>query len=165
MTQHGPEAVNIPRDVEDFYQAAALALLQHTAPLAAVKGADIQAAYKAAMSAVQKTFRADTRGIQQAEAGQEIPRLPSSPTMRTSTPRRKASQVYHDAIAAIRRALPSEQARAVFDTWQEPEHIKRIYNQALFEMIYVIVGDGTCEVTPQFTGPYALIFGQEGQKQ
>ena len=46
-----------------------------------------------------------------------------------------------------------------------PEHIKRIYNQALFEMIYVIAGDGTCEVTPQFTGPYALIFGQEGQKQ
>ena len=42
-----------------------------------------------------------------------------------------------------------------------PEHIKRIYNQALFEKIHVTVGDGTCEVTPQFTGPYALIFGQE----
>jgi len=119
MTQHGPEAVTIPHDIADFYQAAALALLNHIAPLASVKPSDIQAAFRAAMSAVQKTFRADTRGIQQAEAGQEFPRLPGSPTMRNSTPRRKAPQAYHDAIKAIRQALPSEQARAVFDAWQE----------------------------------------------
>ena len=119
MTQHGPEAVTIPHDIADFYQSAALALIQHTAPLAKVTSADIQAAFKAAMSAVQKSFRMDTRGIQQAEAGQEIPRLPGSPTMRTSTPRRAAPQAYHDAIKAIRRALPSEQARAIFDAWQE----------------------------------------------
>ena len=45
-----------------------------------------------------------------------------------------------------------------------PEHIKRIYNQALFEKIHVIVGDGTCEVKPQFTGPYGLFFGQKTEK-
>jgi len=119
MTQHGPEAMFVPFDIQDFFQAAALALVNHTAPLATVKGADIQAAYKAAMCAVQKTFRADTRGIQQAEAGQEFPRLHGSPTMRTSAPRRAAPQAYHDALKAIRQALPSEQARAIFDTWQE----------------------------------------------
>jgi len=119
MTQHGPKAVTIPHDIADFYQAAALAMLNHLAPLASVKPSDIQAAFRAAMSAVQKTFRADTRGIQQAEAGHEFPRLPGSPTMRTSTPRRKAPQAYHDAIKAIREALPSEQARAIFDAWQE----------------------------------------------
>ena len=119
MTQHGPNVVTIPHDIADFYQAAALALLNHIAPLASINPSDIQDAFRAAMSAVQKTFRADTRGIQQAEAGQEFPRLPGSPTMRNSTPRRKAPQAYHDAIKAIRQALPSEQARAVFDAWQE----------------------------------------------
>jgi len=46
-----------------------------------------------------------------------------------------------------------------------PEHIKRIYNQALFEMIYVIAGDGTCEIIPQFAEPYSLIFGQETKEE
>jgi len=43
-----------------------------------------------------------------------------------------------------------------------PEHIKRAYNQALFEKILVCPNDdGTCEVRPQFAEPYGLIFGQE----
>ena len=46
-----------------------------------------------------------------------------------------------------------------------PEHIKRIYNQALFEKIHVVVGNGTCEVSPLFTGPYALIFGQSDENE
>ena len=46
-----------------------------------------------------------------------------------------------------------------------PEHIKRAYNQALFDKIYVVVGDGTCEIIPQFAEPYGLIFGQERKEE
>jgi len=42
-----------------------------------------------------------------------------------------------------------------------PEHIKRAFNQAFFEKIYVSAGDGTCEVKALFAEPYGLIFGQE----
>ena len=43
-----------------------------------------------------------------------------------------------------------------------PEHIKRAYNQALFEKIFVCANDsGSCEVRPRFAAPYALIFWQE----
>ena len=52
------------------------------------------------------------------------------------------------------------------ETYQTaPEHIKRAYNQAIFDKIYVIIGDGTCEITPQFAAPYALIFGQSGANE
>jgi hypothetical protein len=45
-----------------------------------------------------------------------------------------------------------------------PEHIKRAYNQAFFEKIYVWpTDDGSCEVKPQFAEPYGLIFGQESK--
>ena len=40
-----------------------------------------------------------------------------------------------------------------------------IYNQALFEKIHVTVGSGTCEMSPLFTGPYSLIFGQSNEKE
>ena len=119
MAQHGPEAITIPHDICDYYQAAALALINHTAPLATVTPLDTQQAYRAAMCAVQKAYRAETRGVQQAEAGKELPRLYGSPTMRTSTPRRPAPQSYRAAIAAIRQALPSEEARAVLAAWLE----------------------------------------------
>jgi hypothetical protein len=47
-----------------------------------------------------------------------------------------------------------------------PEHIKRAFNQALFEKIFVCPNDsGSCEVKPQFAEPYGLIFGQEGQSE
>ena len=46
-----------------------------------------------------------------------------------------------------------------------PEHIKRAYNQALFDKINVITVDGTCEITPQFAPPYGLIFGQSNEKE
>lgn len=119
VARHGPEAIAIPHDIQDYFQAAALALINHAAPLATVKPLDIQAAYRAAMGAIQKAYRADTRGTQQAAAGHELPRLHGSPTMRTSTPRRPCPKAYLDAIAAIRQALPSEQARAVFAAWLE----------------------------------------------
>jgi len=124
MAQYDPEdekaePVTIPSEIEDYFQTAALALVNHTAPLSTVTPPDIQEAYRAAMCAVQRAYRADTRGIQQAEAGQEMPRLYGSPTMPRSTPNRPAPKAYRDAIAAIRRALPSEQARAVFDAWKE----------------------------------------------
>jgi len=119
MAEHGAKAVSIPRDIEDLYQTASLALLDHIAPLQGVTPSDIAEAYRLAMCTVQKAYRADTRGVQQAEAGQELPRLPGSPTMRTSTPRRPAPQAYHEAIKAIRQALPSEQARAVLQAWIE----------------------------------------------
>ena len=52
------------------------------------------------------------------------------------------------------------------ETYQlAPEHIKRAYNQALFDKIYVTLGDGTCEITPQFAAPYALIFGQSSANE
>ena len=44
-----------------------------------------------------------------------------------------------------------------------PEHIKRIYNQAIFEKIYIIISDNTCEITPQFAAPYGLIYGQPSE--
>ena len=44
-----------------------------------------------------------------------------------------------------------------------PEHIKRAFNQAFFEKIYVSAEDGTCEVKPLFAEPYGLIFGQKAQ--
>jgi hypothetical protein len=119
MAQHGAESVTIPHDIQDYFQTAALALVNHAAPLATIAPPDIQAAYHAAMCAVSKAYRADTRGVQQAAAGQEMPRLFGSPTMRSSTPHRRAPQSYIDAIAAIRRALPSQQARAVLDAWRE----------------------------------------------
>ena len=52
------------------------------------------------------------------------------------------------------------------ETYQSaPEHIKRAYNQAVFDKIYVMIGDGTCDITPWFAAPYALIFGQSGEKE
>lgn len=104
MTQHGPEAIAIPFDIQDLFQTAALALIINTESLAAVEPSDIQAAYAAAMCAVQKAYRAETRGVQQAEAGKEMPRLYGSPTMPKSTPRRPAPKAYKDAIAAIKAA-------------------------------------------------------------
>ena len=45
-----------------------------------------------------------------------------------------------------------------------PEHIKRAYNQALFEKILVRPNsEGSCEVWAQFAAPYGLIFGQEAR--
>jgi hypothetical protein len=119
MAQHGPEVVTIPLDIQDYFQTAALTLLNHTAPLATVTPSDIQEAYRLAMCAVQKAYRADTRGAQQAEAGKEMPRLYGSPTMPRSNPQRPAPKAYIDAINAIRQALPSEQARAILDAWKE----------------------------------------------
>lgn len=119
MAQHGADVVNVPRDIEDYYQTASLALLNHIAPLSTVTPSDIQEAYRFAMCAVQKAFRADTRGVQQAEAGKEMPRLYGSPTMRSSTPHRPAPKAYREALANIRQALPSEQARAVLQAWIE----------------------------------------------
>jgi len=119
IARFGAEAIAIPHAIADFHQVAALALVNHIAPLATVQPRDIQEAYRASMCAVQKAFRADTRGVQQAEAGKELPRMYGSPTMRKSTPHRPAPRAYHDAIAAIRQALPSEQARAVLDAWKE----------------------------------------------
>jgi hypothetical protein len=119
MAQHGPEAVRIPRDIEDYFQTATLALLNHLAPLSTIAPRDIQEAYRLAMCAVQKAYRADTRNAQQAEAGQEMPRMYGSPTMPKSTPYRPAPKAYREAIASIRQALPSEQARAVLDAWKE----------------------------------------------
>ena len=59
----------------------------------------------------------------------------------------KALEIMEDCGAAYRAA---------------PGHIKRAYNQALFEKIFVCPNDeGSCEVRPRFTAPYALIFGQE----
>jgi hypothetical protein len=47
-----------------------------------------------------------------------------------------------------------------------PEHIKRAFNQAFFEKIYVLpTDDGSCEVKPLFAPPYGLLFGQEGQEE
>lgn len=122
MAEHGAKAVTIPQDIADIFQTAALALVNHTAPLATIEPHDIQAAYRAAMCAVQKAYRADSRGVQQAEAGKELPRLYGSPTMRTSTPRRAAPQAYKQAIATIKAAY-IEQARdkaaaeRVIDYW------------------------------------------------
>jgi hypothetical protein len=43
-----------------------------------------------------------------------------------------------------------------------PEHIKRAFNQALFEKILVCADDGgSCEVRPEFAEPYGLVFGQK----
>ena len=122
MAEHGAKAIAIPFDIADIFQTAALALVNHTAPLAAIEPPDIQAAYRAAMCAVQKAYRADTRGVQQAEAGKELPRLYGSPTMRTSTPRRPAPQAYKQAIAAIKaayiaQARDREAAARVMDWW------------------------------------------------
>jgi len=122
MAQHGPKAIAIPHDIADHYQTAALALITHTAPLSGITPRDIAEAYSAAMCAVQRAYRADTRGVQQAEAGQEMPRMYGSPTMRTSAARRRAPQAYVDAIAAIRAAYIAQardQAAAarVMDYW------------------------------------------------
>ena len=122
MAQHGAKAVTIPHDIQDLFQAAALALINHVAPLATVAARDVQAAYAAAMSAVQKAYRADTRGIQQAAAGKELPRFPGSPTMRQSTPRRAAPHSYIVAIAAIKAAYIAQArdkaaAARVMDYW------------------------------------------------
>ena len=122
MVQHGPKAIAIPFDIADYFQTAALALLDYTAPLAGIESADIAAAYSAAMNAVQKAYRADTRGVQQARPGDELPRLPGSPTMRKSTPYRAAPQAYKDAIAAIRAAYIAQArdraaAVRVIDYW------------------------------------------------
>ena len=47
-----------------------------------------------------------------------------------------------------------------------PDHIKRAFNQALFEKIYVTPDDnGACEVKPLFAEPYGLIFGQEAASE
>ena len=46
-----------------------------------------------------------------------------------------------------------------------PEPIKRVYNQALFEKIFVCAKDGGCEVWPQFAESYGLIFGQEAPSE
>jgi len=104
MARHGVTAITISHDIQDLFQTAALALVNHTAPLTGIKGRDIQEAYNAAMCAVNKAYRADTRGIQQAEAGQEMPRMYGSPTMPNSNPFRRAPQAYIDAIAAIKAA-------------------------------------------------------------
>ena len=122
MAQQGPKAVEIPFDIQDLFQTAALALLNHTAPLAFVMPCDIQEAYSAAMCAVQKAYRNDTRGIQQAKAGEEMPRTFDSPTMPRSTPPRPAPQAYKDAIAKIRaayiaQARDKEAAARVMDYW------------------------------------------------
>ena len=122
MVQHGANAITIPQDITDYYQTAALALINHTAPLATVEEKDIAAAYSAAMSAVQKAYRAETRGVQQAAAGDELPRLYGSPTMRNSTPRRAAPQEYKNAIEAIKAAYIAQArdkatAERVFDFW------------------------------------------------
>ena len=46
------------------------------------------------------------------------------------------------------------------------EHIKRAFNQAFFEKIYVFPDDnGSCEIKPLFAEPYSLIFGQEAQAE
>ena len=122
MAQHGANAITIPFDIADLFQTAALALVNHTAPLPGVTPPDIQEAYKAAMCAVQKAYRADTRGVQQAQAGQEMPRLYGSPTMPRSTPRRPAPKAYKDAIAAIQAAYIAQArdraaAERVMDYW------------------------------------------------
>ena len=47
-----------------------------------------------------------------------------------------------------------------------PEPIKRTYNQALFEKIFVCPKeDGSCEIRLQFAEPYASIFGQESMSE
>ena len=122
MAQHGTEAVTIPFDIADLFQTAALALVNHTTPHAAIEGKEIQEAYSAAMCAVQKAYRAETRGVQQADAGKEMPRMYGSPTMRSSTPPRPAPKAYRNAIATIRaayiaQARDKEAAARVMDYW------------------------------------------------
>ena len=61
----------------------------------------------------------------------------------------KAMKIMEDCGAAYRAA---------------PEHIKRAYNQALFEKILVRPNsEGSCKVWAQFAAPYGLIFGQEAR--
>ena len=87
-----------------------------------------------------------------------------------------------DAIAAIDRQLElhdgrfsevksnSSKALEIMEDCGEayrtaPEPIKRAYNQALFEKIFVCARDGGCEVKPQFAAPYSLIFRQEAPSE
>jgi len=137
MAEHGTQAVSIPHDIQDFFQTAALSLVNSTAPLAIVTPSDIQTAYRAAMNAVQKAYRAATLGVQQAEAGKDLPRLYGSPTMRASAPRRRATESYRQAVAAIKaayiaQARDKETAERLIDYWiSNPEQSTRDIAAAL----------------------------------
>jgi DNA invertase Pin-like site-specific DNA recombinase/predicted nucleic acid-binding Zn-ribbon protein len=76
----------------------------------------------------------------------------------------------HDTkFGEVKRKL--DKALAILENCGEmytsaPEHMKRAFNQALFEKIYICPeDDGTCAVKPKFAEPYGLILGQKNQTE